>query len=53
MAYQRNEYHREVERDEDKQGGWKSWFGLGDKKDEVRFLEFLSVAQPCDIPTAD
>jgi len=38
MAYQRTEYHREVQRDDDrdnKQGGWKSWFGLGgsDSKD--------------------
>lgn len=34
MAYQRTEYHREVDRDDDKQGGWRSWFGLGDKKDD-------------------
>jgi len=37
MAYQRTEYHREVNRDDDrdnnKSGGWKSWFGLGDNKD--------------------
>jgi len=35
MAYQRSEYHREVNRDVDepKQSGWKSWFGLGDNKD--------------------
>jgi len=37
MAYQRTEYHREVNRDDDrdqnKTGGWKSWFGLGDNKD--------------------
>jgi len=28
----RNEYHREEDRD--KQGGWKSWFGLGDKDED-------------------
>jgi len=37
MAYQRTEYHREVNRDDDRDnksgGGWKSWFGLGDNKD--------------------
>jgi len=37
MAYQRTEYHREVQRDQEerdnKQGGWRSWFGLGDNKD--------------------
>lgn len=37
MAYQqRTEYSREVNRDDDrdqKSGGWKSWFGLGDNKD--------------------
>lgn len=37
MAYERTQYHREVQREDDrdtKQGGWKSWFGLGsDSKD--------------------
>jgi len=37
MAYERTQYHREVQREDDrdtKQGGWKSWFGLGsDNKD--------------------
>jgi len=30
----RSDYHRDEDRD--KQGGWKSWFGLGDNKDEDR-----------------
>jgi len=35
MSYQqRTEYHREVrDEDQNKSGGWKSWFGLGDNKD--------------------
>jgi len=34
MAYQRTEYHREVDREDDKKGGWRSWFGLDNKDDE-------------------
>jgi len=30
MAYHRETYHREEDRDRNSGGGWKSWFGLGD-----------------------
>jgi len=32
MTTYRSDYHREEDRD--KQGGWKSWFGLGDKDED-------------------
>jgi len=34
MAYHRETYHREEDRDRNTGGGWKSWFGLGDDKDK-------------------
>jgi len=29
MSYSRTEYHRESDRDNNQDGGWRSWFGLG------------------------
>lgn len=47
MAYQRTEYSRErdSDREDSKQGGWKSWFGLDDsKKDREEGYNYSSTA---------